>query len=163
MKNFTDRFYTVFGTVIGSLILGVSLLLVIDALGRYVANRPLLGGVEISIILMSFIVFGSYAFAYHSGTHVRITVLTRCFPAKIETVENIFVCLLGLIFCSFITFSTWNQFWESWLIGETMRAPIELPRWLLKLALVSGFFLFTIQFLLDLIDHTRILLQMIRK
>lgn len=155
MNKFVDKFYLIFATAIGALILGISLLLVIDAVGRYAADEPLLGGVEISIILMSFVIFGSYSFALYSGAHVRITVLTRHFSPKLQALGNILVSLLGIAFLGVLTYASWGLFWESWQVSETMRAPIELPRWLLKLALFGGFFLFTMQFVVNLVEHVR--------
>lgn len=152
MQRILTSFYLVFGTLLGALILAITLLLVIDAGGRFLANAPLLGGVEISKILLSCVVFGSYSYALFQGAHVRVTVFTRIMSAKCQQIGDILVCILGIAFLGFLTYCSWEQFWASWLVRETMRAPIHLPRWLIKLALTCGCFLFAAQFAFQLLS-----------
>ena len=153
MQRRLDRFYHVTATSLGMLVLVMTFLIVIDVSGRYFANKPLIGAVDVSRLLLSFVLFWGFAYALHRGAHVRVTLLYKYLPHK-KPLE-IIVCVGGLLLIGFLTYSSWGFFWDSWIIRETMRAPVDLPRWLAKLALFCGALMFTVQFGIDLIGHIR--------
>ncbi len=142
LKNL-NRWIAVFA---GSLIILVTILIVIDSVGRYLFNKPLTGGVEISILLSAFIVFFGLAYALIQGAHVQFTLFEVMFPPRIRRICDIFINLIGMVFMAFAFYATSRQFWESWLARETMMAAVKIPYWLAKLALPIGFSLMTIQF-----------------
>jgi TRAP-type C4-dicarboxylate transport system permease small subunit len=139
----------------GSLIIVVTILIVIDSAGRYFFNKPLVGGVEISILLLAFIVFSGLAYALIQGTHVQFTMFEVIFPLRIRRAFEIFINLMGMLFMAFTFYATSRQFWESWLASETMMAAVEIPYWLAKLALPIGFLLITVQFGFNTVSSVR--------
>lgn len=135
------RFQQTVANILGLLVLLLMLLIVIDVGGRFLFNAPLQGGVEISEILMTWLLCLPLAYALIKGVHVRVTVLSRRLPRLIEILGNI----LSLLFFGLITYVSWMKFLHSFSVGELMAATIWLPLWLQKLALPIGFFLFSLQ------------------
>lgn len=155
MSNFLKNLNKWIAIVTGSLIIVVTLLIVIDSAGRFLFNKPLTGGVEISILLSAFIVFGGLAYALIQGAHVQFTLFEVMFPPKGRRICDIFINLMGMLFMAFALYATSGQFWESWLARETMMAAVKIPYWLAKLALPIGFFLITVQFGFYLVSSIR--------
>jgi TRAP-type C4-dicarboxylate transport system permease small subunit len=143
----------------GSLIIVVTILIVIDSAGRYFFNNPLVGGVEISILLSAFIVFLGLAYALIQGAHVQFTMFEVIFPLRIRRVFEIFINSMGMLFMAFTFYATSRQFWESWLAGETMMAAVKIPYWLAKIALPIGFLLIAVQFGYNIASSVRKLAQ----
>ena len=99
--------------IAGSLIILVTILIVIDAVGRYLFNKPLTGGVEISILLSAFIVFLGLAYALIQGAHVQFTLFEVMFPPRVRRICDIFINLMGMLFMALAFYATSRQFWES--------------------------------------------------
>jgi TRAP-type C4-dicarboxylate transport system permease small subunit len=136
----------------GFLIIVVTVLIVIDSVGRFLFNKPLIGGVEISILLSAFIVFLGLAYALIQGAHVQFTLFEVMFPPKFRRGCNVFINSVGMLFMALAFYATSRQFWESWVAGETMMAAVKIPYWLAKFALPIGFLLITVQFGFNIIS-----------
>ncbi len=150
MENFLKNLNKWIGIFGGSLIIVVTILIVIDSAGRFLFNKPMTGGVEISILLAAFIVFLGLAYALIQGAHVQFTLFEVMFPLRFKRICEIFISTVGGLFMGFTFYATSRQFWESWKAGETMMAAVTIPYWLAKLALPIGFFLITAQFAFNL-------------
>ena len=146
MENLLKNLNKWIAVFAGSLIILVTILIVIDSVGRFLFNKPLIGGVEISILLSAFIVFWGLAYALIQGIHVQFTMFEVIFSLRIRRIFEIFINLMGMLFMAFTFYATSRQFWESWLASETMVAAVKIPYWLAKLALPIGFLLITVQF-----------------
>lgn len=155
MQKNLDNFYHVFSTLVGMLVLIITFTVIIDIVGRNLANKPLTGTVDISRLLLSLILFLGLAYAQRTGAHVRITLFYRYLPSRVVQLMEVIVFAGGLFLLSFLAYSSWVLFYDSWLIKEVMVAPIELPQWLAKLALFIGSVLFAVQFGIDLMDSVR--------
>ena len=145
------RFHKRLATPLGVLVLLMMLLIVIDVVGRYLFSRPLLGGVEISRVMLAWILFGSLAYSLSQDAHIRVTVLTRRFSPRVRFLSERITALLGLVFFALALYAGWDQFKLSYDVGEEMAAPIWIPFWISKLAVPVGCALIMIQLGLNLI------------
>lgn len=147
------RFQKILADILGLLVLVLMFLIVIDVGGRYLFNIPLKGGVEISQIVMTWVLFLPLAYALIRGAHVRVTVITMQFSPRFNLILDVLVNLVSLGFLGLVAFVGWLQFWESFSIGEIMAAPIWIPLWLAKLAMPLGFSLISIQLCLNMMGN----------
>ena len=139
------KFQKVVADILGLLVVILMFLIVIDVGGRYIFNSPLKGGIEISEILMTWLLCLPLAYALVRETHVRVTMAVTHLPPRPKLIIDLLGTGLSLVFFSLITYVSWINFWDSFSRGETMAATIWLPLWLQKLALPLGFFLFSLQ------------------
>lgn len=140
------RFHKSLANVLGLLIVLLVLIIAVDAGGRFLFNKPLPGPIEVSKVILGWVLFLSLAYALVQGTHIQVQLfLLRC-PPRLRLVADILIDTLGLCFFGVITYSGWKQFWESFTVGETMPAPIWIPFWLAKLAVPVGCLMFAGQF-----------------
>ena len=147
------RFQKVLANILGLLVLILMFIIVIEVIGRFLFNTPLKGGVEISTIVMTWILFLPLAYALVRGAHVRVTLIVMHLPPRFNLIVEILVSIVSLGFFGLITYVGWLQFWDSFSVGEIMPAPIWIPLWLAKLAIPLGFFLFFVQLGVNMFGH----------
>ena len=148
-------FHRVVGTLSGLLVMVLMFLILIDVIGRKFFNQPLLGAVEVSTLILSWILFVPLAYALVQGIHVRVTmVLGRLSPRR-RLVAEVIIAALCLTFFVMAVYAGWNGFWISFSARENMAAPFWIPLWLAKMALPIGCFLMAMQLAIGLVNYIR--------
>ncbi len=142
-------------TIFGLLVMVLMFLIVVDAGGRFLFNQPLSGGVEMSRVVLAWILFLPLAYALVQGTHVRVTMLIMRLPHRLHLAAEVLVAILSLLFFGLAIYAGWGQFWDSFIVGEDMGAPIWIPFWLAKLALPLGCLLIAAQLGIGLAANLR--------
>ncbi len=140
------NFHIWLANISGVLVIVMMLLIVVDVSGRYFFNSPLLGGVEVSRVVLAWILFLSLSYGLIRGAHVRVELITSRFPPRLRFILDIMVSILSLVFFVMAIYSGWLQFKLSFDVAEEMAAPIWIPFWLPKLAVPVGCFLIALQF-----------------
>ncbi len=146
--------------VSGVIILLVMIYIAADVTGRYFANRPMPGSYEITMTLLIFIVFLSFAYTHARGGHLRLEFLSKSFPPRGQAVLDILALLIGIVFVSLITWQACEWAWDAWVEKTYFQGIIRLPYYPAKFALALGMFLFSIQLAIDLIRRFGNLLSM---
>ena len=135
--------------VLGLLIILIVLIIVVESAGRYLFNKPLPGPIEGSRVILAWILFMSLAYALVQRTHIQVQLLLDRYPRRVRFVMDNLIDVVSLCFFAILAYSGWQQFWESFRVGETMAAPIWIPFWLAKLAVPIGCLIFVIQFVIN--------------
>ena len=147
--------HRVVATMSGSLVMVLMFIIVVDSGGRFMLAKPLQGAVEISRVVLAWVLFGSLAYALVQGTHVRVTLFLTRLPRRLYLIVEILIIILSLLFFGLVVYAGWGQFWESFALNEAMAAPIWIPFWLAKLALPVGCLWIATQLGIDLVDNLR--------
>ncbi len=137
----------------GAIIILMMMMVVVDVSGRYLFNKPIVGGIEIEQIMLAYVIFFSFAYALVVGGHVRMTLLLDRFHPRLRLLAELLAGVLGLTLFGLLTWGGWTQFWESWVMREYMPAAIDLPFWLPKFAVPVGMFLISVQFIVHFLTH----------
>jgi len=119
-------------------LLSLTLMIVADTFFRFVFSSPFPASVEISQLIQPYVVFLPLAYALATGSHVRVTLLTERMGGKLKKWVSCIPYVIGLIFFSIMAYMSWLNFWESFVINETMLAAIKLYWWIGKLAMPLG-------------------------
>ena len=152
IENASRKINRIFAlTVCGYSLIFIAFLICGEALARNFFKLSFQAIMELSQIIVAWVVFPALACALISGTHVRVTLMTNLLPQRLRAGCEIFSYLGGLIFFACFSYFAWPYFWESWKIKEIPMAPVELPLWFAKLAMPIGTSFFSIQFLILLI------------
>lgn len=147
------RFHKSLANVLGALIILIVVIIVIEAGGRFLFNKPLPGPIEASRVILSWILFLSLAYALVQGTHIQVQLILERFPSRLRLWADTVIDLISLGFFGLIMYSGWLQFWESFRVREVMAAPIWIPFWLAKLSVPVGCLLFIGQFCIQVVDR----------
>jgi len=126
-----------------------------DATGRDLFSRPVPGAFELSSFMLSVFVLLGLAYTQQMKDHVRVSFLTDRLPAKWSEAVNIFTTLLSMFIIAVMCWQGIVVAFEASAVSDMLRVP-QLPFRLL--VSVGGLFLF-LEFLFDLVDHTRRLVR----
>ena len=97
----------------------LTLVTVADVVGRYVFNRPLLGALELSELMMVFLAFGCFAYTELQNGHVDVDVFVNRFPARARAGCEAFAAALSTGFWGLIA-------WRTALQAQKIRAANEV-------------------------------------
>src|SRR5262249_27362496 len=92
---------------------------VVDVAGRYLFNRPLPGALELSELLMVFLVFGAFAVTELRNGHVDIDVVVNRMPPRARACSETLAAVLSTAFWGAITWRTALHAQNVWRAGET--------------------------------------------
>lgn len=71
-----------------------------DVIGRYVFNKPIMGTLEISEVLMAGVILFGWAYALKTGSHVKVELVISHYPSRARVIVNFVTLLLSLgLFC----------------------------------------------------------------
>lgn len=141
-----DKIYYILAVIGGALIIVNTLTGVIDVAGRTFLNRPFQGQVEITSVVLVYIVFLGFAFSEKQDAHIRLMFFNNRLSERGKLIYESLITLVALIFFSLVTYSAWNYFWRSWIAKETILASIRIPAWYAKFAVPFGLLFIVILF-----------------
>lgn len=137
----------------------IILMLVTDLSGRFFFNRPLPASVEISDIIMPWLVFPAFAYTLAIGGHIRVSLLVKQFSERWQLWCEIFACVIGLALLVPVTYIGYIMFWKSWIIKEQLLAAIPVPWYMGKVIFPIGLTFFCIQYVICLMEALKKLRQ----
>ena len=73
-----------------------------DVIGRYLFNKPIMGTMEASEILMAGIVLLSWAYTQRTGGHVRVELFISRYSPRTKAIANFATMFLSLVLFSVI-------------------------------------------------------------
>jgi TRAP-type C4-dicarboxylate transport system permease small subunit len=97
----------------------LALVTVTDVIGRYLFNRPLLGALELSELLMVFLAFACFAYTELHNGHVEIDMLVNRFSPRGRALCEGFAALLSTGLWGAIAWRTALQAKKVYAMGET--------------------------------------------
>jgi TRAP-type C4-dicarboxylate transport system permease small subunit len=122
---------------------------------RDAISRPLRGAYELSSYILSVFVLLGLAYTQQFKDHVRVTILIDRLPPRLSAALSIFTILLTMFIVLVMTWQGVVVAFEASSVSDMLRIP-QLPFRLL--VTVGGLFLF-LEFLFDLVDEARRLVQ----
>ena len=137
----------------GVALVALMLLTVADVTGRYVFNKPITGTIEISRQMMAFVILLGLALTLVKGIHVRVGLFFEKLPRNLKILAEIVADIMGLVLCSLVTWGSWTQFLDSWIVGEWMPAAVKIPWWPAKLVMPIGLCFISLEFFIRLLTH----------
>lgn len=90
-------------------VFGAMLFTTYDVLMRVLFNKPMLGAYEIVELIMSCIVFASFAYTQTQKGHVSVTMFLRMMPQKVKFVIYTITSFLSAFLSVLITYGTLRQ------------------------------------------------------
>lgn len=68
-----------------------------DVIGRYAFNKPIMGALEISEVLMAGVILFGWAYAMRQGAHVRVDLFISRFPFRPQKITNFVMMIFSLL------------------------------------------------------------------
>ncbi len=147
LKSFVERVNLILGYCSGLGILAMGIILFYEVIVRYFFNSPTIWAQEISIYLFIWTMLAGAAYTLQVGKHVRIDLLIIRFSKKTQSFLEFFTSILGMLFSAFVTLQAWNMLEATLKYHKLSATPLRVPLWIPQLALLVGFALLTLQFI----------------
>ena len=113
------RVVTVGNVVSMAALVVMALLTIVDVAGRYLLNRPLLGALELSEIMLVLMVFGCFAYTERRNQHIDIDVVVTRFSPRGQALAEAFAALLSTAIWGMIAWQTGIRALDVHRAGET--------------------------------------------
>jgi TRAP-type C4-dicarboxylate transport system permease small subunit len=124
-------------------------LTVIDVVGRYVFNAPILGAFEITSFLVSILVFSFLGYAQSQKSHVTVDLLVNMFPVKIQSVVKLFNYIVGCFIMVLVSWKGYEKAIESMEAGDSPMN-LDVPIYPFVFFMALGCAIMCIEFLRDI-------------
>ncbi len=154
-----DRVIEIFGKISSFLVLILSLLVVYDALSRYLFKAGSVALQELEWHLFDIIFLLGLSWALKADEHVRVDIFYAKFSDKTKAIVNIISMLFLVIpFSILVIYFGSNFVYLSYLQGEISSDPGGLCcRYIIKGFILVGFILLTLQAVSEIFKNIKIL------
>ena len=124
------------------------LLISTDVFLRYVANKPLRWGNEVSALIQLAVLVGSLNLCTEQRGHVRMDALYVRFGPRLRRATDILANLCGLVFAAFFTYQSFASTVEMYRFNQGAEM-IDLPYWPFALFMGLCGLLLAVRFILE--------------
>lgn len=127
-----------------------------DVAVRYFFNSPTIWGLELVIALAGIHYMLGGASAIKNNAHVRIDVIYRMLPLRLQKVMDVFAYLATAVFLGIIVYYGYEQAYPAFVGGETTGAGwnSHAPVWM-KVAIPAGAAVMLLQALVGLFNAVK--------
>ena len=156
LRRFISRVNRVACLVAGSLTLVIGLIVCYGVVTRYILNRPIGWGEEVSTYLMIWAAFLGAGYTMQMDGHIGVDVITRKLPGKIQDRLAHAKDLGGILFLALLAVKGFADCALSVRLGETSISELSIPMFIPQLAVPVGSILVALQLaekLLARLDH----------
>jgi TRAP-type C4-dicarboxylate transport system permease small subunit len=121
MRNFVNilGLFSYFLSRLGCVALfAMMCLTVVDVVGRYVFNSPILGAFEITEFMVLIMVFSFLGYAQAQKAHVTVDIFYDKFPANVRRIIAIANYIISFIVMLIVCWMGFEKAVETWQTGE---------------------------------------------
>jgi len=131
--------------LIGLLILVASVILFTNVVARYVFNAGFPWAEELVRYQIVWMVFLGASVAARQGIHIGVDILLKFSPPPLAKLIELAVHAIAVVFCGFLVFYGVQLVEQTQAFGQASPA-LQMPMWLVQLAIPVGAALMAIRF-----------------
>lgn len=140
-----------------AILLLMVLFVAVDVIGRYLFNKPILGGMEIQELMMVVIIFLALGITTHDKQHVFVELLVIRLKGRTLGIVKSIGLLLTFIFVALLVWQTL----KNGISDMTSEAPTITPTLSIPIApfifvATTGLFFMALEFLIELVINLRL-------
>jgi TRAP-type C4-dicarboxylate transport system permease small subunit len=120
-----------------------------DVFMRYVVNRPLRWGNEVSALIQLAVLVGSLNLCTEQRGHVRMDALYVRFGPRLKRITDVVANLCGFVFAAFFTYQSFASAVEMYRFNQGAEM-IDIPYWPFALFMGLCGVILTIRFALEI-------------
>jgi TRAP-type transport system small permease protein len=105
----------VLGIAASAILMAMMLLTFVDVVGRYVFNRPVAGGFELTELALLVLIFAGLPLVSHAGEHVTMDFIDRLLRPRARAALERFVhavCAAIFLFAAWLAWLKADRIWE---------------------------------------------------
>jgi TRAP-type transport system small permease protein len=114
--------HAVLGTLMAADLLAIMMLTVVDVVGRYFVNQPILGASEMVEFMLAILVFGTLPLATAAREHIVIDLVDFAMTPRGKRVQQILVDLASAALLAFVGWRLWVRAAELGAHGDVTQS-----------------------------------------
>ncbi len=141
--------------VAASLFVAAGVMLTYEVIARYFFVRPTIWAAELSQLCLIWGCLLGMAWLLSARRHIAVDAVIQLLPAGARNLIEAAAMLLVAAFSAMVTWKGWGIFWDSFERGRTTGSMLDLPSWIVELAVPMGFALLFVQALIEAVRSAR--------
>ena len=148
-----DRLWSAYGRLLYALglLAGITtfammLLVVANAVSRFLLNTPVTGAFEITQSMLPILILLSLALTQFRDGHIRVVLVTRRLSPFWRRLVLSLAALLGAGFFAWCAYAAWGLALQSYAMNEQEWGSVRFPIWPVKFVVCLGLALLALQF-----------------
>lgn len=119
LSHWPDRLAAAIAAVAALVLLAMMVLTFVDVFGRYVLNRPVPGGFEVTQILLVLLIFAGLPLVTRREEHVQVTILSDMIPKAARRLHAAFINLVIATLLVVVGWRLWHVADRALSFGDT--------------------------------------------
>ena len=154
--NFWERFLGLLAAIVGLLLLFAMLAVSADVVGRYFLNTPIGWVLEITEYILLYTPFLGMAWLVRRAEgHVRIDLIVKALPPRIQVILNLLVAVIAAVFCAVAAWYAAETTWDHYLRSVETYGIYPIPKWIVLIVIAAGFAFTAVEFARMAVNHYR--------
>lgn len=123
------------------LLTAIMVVTVLDVIGRYLLNSPLMGATELTELLLCAVIFLGLPAVCLDDAHIRVDILLKKVPPRLEPLRSFVVNLVSTGALCMIAWQLWKRGSELASYGQstnTLHIPVAPLAWFAAIAVASS-------------------------
>ena len=149
------RFVTALALAAAALFVFAGVMLTYEVAARYFFTRPTIWAAELSQMCLIWGSLIASPWCLRERRHIRITAVIGRLPKAPRIGADLIAMAAVAVFSGFVTWKGWEIFWDSFERGRTTGSMLDLPIWIVELAVPFGFAVLLIQSLIEFLRAAR--------
>lgn len=143
MRSFLDRIYTIAGALAGLLILGITLIILAQIVGRWF-GVVIPSTDDFSGFMLAASSFMGLAYTLREGGHIRVSLVIQRIPVRFRKYQEFLVLVVAVLLALYMSWYLWHMVYESYIFEEVSVGYIPIPLWIPQIPVAIGCTLFNI-------------------
>lgn len=142
LRSLLDGLYRLSGYLAGFFLAAIGVLIVAQIVGRFIGVA--IDAVEVSGFCMAASTFFGLASAFKHGTHIRVTLLIRCFSGTPRKIAELWCTGIGALAAGYFSYQAIAMVWDTFSFGDMTKGLIIITLWIPQTAMASGAVILTL-------------------
>ncbi len=130
-------------------------MLTYEVAARYIFNAPTIWAAELSQMALIWGSLIAMPWILQARRHITVTAITSLLGERTRQVLEILAMAFILVFSLIVTIYGWEIFYDSFVRGRTTGSLLNLPIWIVELAIPVGFALLSVQAAFEIVQVAR--------
>lgn len=131
------------------------IMLTYEVMARYFFIRPTVWAAELSQLCLIWGCLVAMAWLLSARRHIAVDAVIQLLPPSVQRWIEAAAMLVVAAFSAMVTWKGWSIFLHSFERGRTTGSLLDLPSWIVELAVPLGFALLFIQALIEAVRSAR--------